>query len=73
MDFEQKLKELEKLVEKLASGDLSLEDSLKSFERGLKLSKDCHKELDQAEQKAKQLTGFGPDGEAQMKDFEGEK
>ena len=53
--FEKKLKQLEKIVEKLGSGELSLQESLKSFEQGIKLSRECSKELDQSEQKVKKL------------------
>ena len=37
MNFEKSLKQLEKIVEDLESGDMSLEESLKSFEKGIKL------------------------------------
>ena len=51
MDFEKQLETLEGLVESLESGDLSLEDSLKSFEQGIKVARDCQQALKQAEQK----------------------
>ena len=53
--FEQSLKELESLVEKMEQGDLSLEDSLSHFERGVELSRACQKELKEAEQKVEIL------------------
>ncbi len=49
--FEDSLEELEQLVEQMEQGDLSLEDSLKSFERGVKLTGTCQKALQDAEQK----------------------
>lgn len=49
--FEDSLEELERLVEQMEQGDLSLEDSLKSFERGVKLTSTCQKSLQDAEQK----------------------
>ncbi len=61
LDFEQALTELETLVEKMEQGDLSLEDSLKSFERGVELTRTCQKALAEAEQKVEQL--LTPDGE----------
>ncbi len=55
--FEQALAELEKLVEHMESGDMSLEDSLKSFERGVALTRSCQQSLKEAEQKVEILTG----------------
>ena len=50
-DFEKSLQELESLVERLEAGDLSLEESLKDFERGVALTRACQKALAEAEQK----------------------
>ncbi|HEY0307122.1 MAG TPA: exodeoxyribonuclease VII small subunit [Acidobacteriaceae bacterium] len=47
--FEEQLKGLERIVEKLEQGDLPLEDSIKLFEEGVKLSEACKKELEEAE------------------------
>ena len=47
--FDVSLRELEKIVEKLEEGDLSLEESLKLFEDGVKLSRQCREKLDRAE------------------------
>ena len=54
-DFESALRELESLVEKMEQGDLSLEDSLKHFERGVILSRTCQQALRVAEQKVEIL------------------
>ncbi len=54
-DFESSLKELEKLVHDLESGELPLQDSLQKFERGVELYKNCRGTLDQAEKKIKIL------------------
>lgn len=54
-DFEKALKELESLVERLETGDMSLEDSLKYFERGVALTRSCQKALTEAEQKVQIL------------------
>ncbi len=54
--FENSLAELEDLVETLERGDLSLEESLKSFERGVELTRTCQEALKQAEQKIQILT-----------------
>lgn len=45
------MEELEKLVEQMERGDISLEESLKSFERGIKLTRTCQQALQDAEQK----------------------
>lgn len=56
-DFEQSLSELQTLVERLESGELSLEDSLATFEQGIRLTRDCQGALSQAEQKVQILLG----------------
>jgi exodeoxyribonuclease VII small subunit len=50
-DFEKDLTALESIVERLERGDLSLEDSVRLFEEGIKLSDACKKELEAAEGK----------------------
>ena len=54
-DFEKALKELEKLVENMEEGDMSLEDSMKQFERGVALTRSCQQALADAEQKVQIL------------------
>jgi exodeoxyribonuclease VII small subunit len=54
-DFERALAELEATVDRLEHGDLSLEDALKQFERGVALTRDCQSALKQAEQKVEIL------------------
>ncbi|WP_455232524.1 exodeoxyribonuclease VII small subunit [Geopseudomonas aromaticivorans] len=56
-DFEQSLTELQTLVERLESGELSLEDSLAAFEQGIRLTRECQGALSQAEQKVQVLLG----------------
>jgi len=60
-DFESALKELETLVERMEEGETSLEDSLKDFERGIELTRQCQQALKTAEQKVQQLIGDGDD------------
>lgn len=55
VDFEQSLGALQTLVERLESGDLSLEESLNAFEQGVALTRECQQALTQAEQKVSQL------------------
>ena len=55
INFEKTFMELEKLVDQMEQGDLSLEESLKYFERGMLLTKKCQQALGEAEQKVKIL------------------
>jgi exodeoxyribonuclease VII small subunit len=59
VDFEQQLAALEDLVNSLESGELSLEESLKSFEQGIKVARDCQAALKSAEQKVEVLMRQG--------------
>jgi len=61
--FEEALKELESLVETLEQGDQPLEDSLKSYERGIELTRICQQALDEAEQKIRLLSGESTEAE----------
>nr|WP_286947771.1 exodeoxyribonuclease VII small subunit [Pseudomonas sp. UBA6718] len=67
-EFETSLAELQTLVERLESGELSLEDSLGAFEQGIRLTRDCQASLAQAEQKVQQL--LERDGELQEVPFD---
>lgn len=59
IDFESSLKELESIVEKLEDENINLEDSVKSFEEGVNLVKQCQKQLQDAELKVKKLLDDG--------------
>ncbi|MCK9410618.1 MAG: exodeoxyribonuclease VII small subunit [Bacteriovoracaceae bacterium] len=67
--FEQSLSKLEKIVQALEQGDVALEDSLKMYEEGIQLSKECLETLGKAEVKIKQLTK-DLNGKLQLSDFE---
>jgi exodeoxyribonuclease VII small subunit len=54
--FEQSLDELEQLVEKMEHGEMSLEDSLAAYERGVGLYRSCQTALEQAELRVRLLT-----------------
>ncbi|MGM0594925.1 MAG: exodeoxyribonuclease VII small subunit [Pseudomonadota bacterium] len=69
IDFEASLQELEALVEKMERGDLSLEQSLKDFERGIALTRNCQQALREAEQKVEILSGKGE--AAELAPFDG--
>lgn len=54
-DFEAALEELEALVERMESGELSLDESLAAFERGIRLTRRCQQALTDAEQRVQAL------------------
>jgi len=67
--FEQSLGRLEKIVTTLEQGDVPLEDSLKLYEEGIQLSKECMETLNTAEVKIKKLTK-DLNGKISLSDFE---
>ncbi len=67
-DFETALAELEALVEKMEQGDMSLDESLKQFERGVLLTRTCQKSLQEAEQKVQIL--LEKDGQTSLEPFD---
>ncbi|NOQ64781.1 MAG: exodeoxyribonuclease VII small subunit [Methyloprofundus sp.] len=68
--FEDSLQGLEDIVEQLEQGDISLEDSLKSFEQGVKLTQTCQKALQDAEQKVQIL--LAKNGQQSLEPFDDE-
>ncbi|AGH96520.1 exodeoxyribonuclease VII small subunit [Pseudobdellovibrio exovorus] len=69
MDFEKKLSRLEEIVQKMERGELALDESLKLFEEGVKLSRDCHAQLTKAEAQVKKLISVDDKGQAVTEDF----
>lgn len=67
--FEEALKKLEKIVSRLEEGEISLEESLKLFEEGIRLSRFCNQKLDEAEKKVEILMK-GKDGALRPEPFE---
>ena len=67
-EFEKSLDELEQLVAKMEEGEQSLDDSLKSFERGIALYRNCQSALEQAELRVKLLSD--PQNPDDAEDFE---
>ncbi len=55
LDLEKAMGELEEIVEQLESGELTLDNSLQQFEKGVKLSRECQSALTEAEQKVQIL------------------
>lgn len=70
--FEEAMQRLEDIVENLENGDLSLENSLKIFEEGMKLVSFCSKKLEEAEQKVTKLVKES-DGRYTQQPFEKEE
>ncbi|MDG2251134.1 MAG: exodeoxyribonuclease VII small subunit [Gammaproteobacteria bacterium] len=70
-DFEKALEKLEELVSSMEEGDLTLEDSLQAFEKGIKLTRECQAALKEAEQKVQVLISEnGETKELEFKDDE---
>jgi exodeoxyribonuclease VII small subunit len=69
-DFEQSLGELEALVQKLEQGDVPLEEALKTFERGVALTRQCQTALRTAQQKVEVL--LVKNGEETVEPFDDE-
>ncbi|MEZ4870810.1 MAG: exodeoxyribonuclease VII small subunit [Bdellovibrionales bacterium] len=72
MNFEKKLGDLEKIVENMESGELSLDESLKYFEQGVKLTRECQEALQKAELKVQKLLSVDNNGVAVTEEFEEE-
>lgn len=67
--FEHSLEELERLVERMETGELSLEESLAAYERGVGLYRSCHQALEQAELRVRLLSD--PQDPASAEPFDG--
>lgn len=70
-NFEDALANLNVIVDEMESGNLSLEDALKKFETGIKLTRECQKTLKNAEQKVQIL--MKENGSEKLNDYEGQK
>ena len=68
-EFEKSLTRLEEVVKRLESTDLSLDEAMKLFEEGVKLSRDCQKQLEEAEGRVEILLRKA-DGKIQAEPFE---
>ncbi len=69
MNFEEAVKKLEKIVQELETGELTLDESLKKFKEGIELTSLCNKKLDEAEKKISVLVE-GSDGKISEKPFD---
>ncbi len=69
--FEAALNELESLLDLLEKGELSLEDSLSTFERGVQLTRSCDSALRDAEQKVQRLSSL--DQEADLEPYDSDE
>ncbi len=69
VDFEKAIVDLEQQVQLLESGKLSLDEALKAFETGVKLTRECQQALTEAEQKV-QLLLEKSDGSLSLEDFD---
>ena len=69
-NFEENMNKLETIVADLEKGDLNLDDSVKKFEEGIRISKECNEMLEEAEKKITIL--LQEDGKIEEKDFKTE-
>ena len=70
--FEESISRLEQIVQALENGDIDLDESLKLFEEGIKLTKSCHKMLDDAEKKVSVLMS-DENGKIKKEEFNNEE
>jgi exodeoxyribonuclease VII small subunit len=70
--FEDSVKRLGEIVEKLESGELPLEESLVLFEEGVRLARASQAKLDRAERRVEQLLGVDEDGNPVVREMESE-
>lgn len=70
MNFEESMKKLEIIVTELENGNLNLDESVKKFEEGMKIAKQCNNMLEEAEKKITIL--LKKDGELKEENFEAE-
>lgn len=68
--FEAAIQRLSKIVEKLEGGDLALEESLRLFEEGVRLSRAAQEKLDSAEKRVDELVGVDSQGRARTAPFD---
>ena len=71
LSFEESMDQLEKIVEELEKGDLTLDQSVEKFKQGMEMSNNCSKLLDEAE-KSITILLKGKDGEVTESPFEAE-
>ena len=69
LNFEKQLKELEEVVANMEAGELTLEESLKAYEKGIRLTRECQASLDDAQQRIDILVER--DGKLTEEPFEG--
>ena len=69
LGFEAALEKLQLTVKRLESGELSLEDALKAFEDGVRLTRTCQEHLSAAEQRVEILMKAGSDGQVGLQPF----
>ena len=70
LTFEEAVKRLSEIVQKLERGDLPLEESLMLFEEGVSLSRASQEKLDSAQKRVEELLGFDREGKARTAPFE---
>ncbi len=70
LKFEQALADLDRVLRDLEDGTTTLDEALAKYERGIALVKQCYHQLQNAEQRIRELTGIGEDGKPKLEHFE---
>jgi exodeoxyribonuclease VII small subunit len=70
IQFEEAIGEIQNIVRQLEEGELGLDESLRKFEVGVRMIRQCHATLEEAEQKIKVLTDVDGDGNPILSDFD---
>ncbi|MCB0420970.1 MAG: exodeoxyribonuclease VII small subunit [Bdellovibrionales bacterium] len=70
VNFEKKMEKLEEIVTAMEAGDLQLDEALKMFEEGVKLSRECNDHLNKAEEKVRLLLGVDEKGQPITEEFD---
>lgn len=70
ISFEDSLEKLRAVIREIESGELTLDDSLRAYEQGVKHLRDCHARLERVEQKLRLLVDVDESGVAKTKDFQ---
>lgn len=69
--YEELYATLEQILQRLDSGELTLEEALASYEQGMAVAAACQRLLDQAELRVRQVSGFNDDGSPQLDEWNG--
>ena len=70
INFESRMKELEQIVQKMSQNTLPLNESIKLFEKGMSISKDCAQELNKAQEKVQKIINSNTEEDLELEDLD---